>query len=72
MTSQPDFYATFDPARFVAANDDDSESDWDIGTNHDAQVLGPDSIVIACNFDGLWRQFAGTKPVRIGTEGASY
>lgn len=72
VTSQPDFYATFDPARFVAADDDDYGSDWEDGTNHDAQVLGPDSIVIARNSEGLWRQFAGTKPVRIGTEGASY
>lgn len=70
ITSAPDFYPTIDRARFVMG--DEYEIDWDIGPDIQMQVLSQESIVIARNSDGLWRQFAGSKPVRLGVEDASY
>ena len=69
ITSQPDFYSTFDRSRFLAGEDTDVE--WEDGLDVQAQVLSPDSIIVA-NYDGLWRQFAGSKPISLGVEGASY
>jgi len=36
----------------------------------EVKVLTADSVVIARNFGGLWKQISGSKPVRIGGEGA--
>jgi hypothetical protein len=68
LTSQPDGYATFDESKFPL---DDLEK----GPSEDdplPQFIGPDSIVFTRNFEGLWRQTAGRKPVRISAEGSSY
>ena len=67
VTSQPDSFSTFDPSRFLSG--DDSDADFDSGGST-TQVINADSIVFA-DYNGLWRQFAGTKPVQLGTE-ASY
>ena len=69
VTSPPDFYSIFDELKFMTGSEDDS--DWEESYGMETQVLTADSIVIA-RHDGLWRQFAGSKPVRLGTEEASY
>ena len=70
VTSQPDFYSMFDESRFITGDED--EVDWDARYGFQIQVISPDSIIIARNDEGLWRQFAGTKAVRVGTETGSY
>jgi hypothetical protein len=70
VTSPPDFYSIFDETKFMLG--DDNDTDWEGGYDMQTQVLSADSIIIARNYDGLWRQFAGTKPVRLGSEEASY
>ena len=67
VTSQPDSFSTFDPSRFLSG--DENDADFDEGGTT-AQVINSDSIVFA-DYNGLYRQFAGTKPVQVGTE-ASY
>jgi hypothetical protein len=61
-TTAPDGYSTFDETRFPRDENDDSEHD-----DRQVQMITPDAILIARNFDGLWKQVAGTKPVRIST-----
>lgn len=68
VTSQPDFYQSFDGRRFVVEEDDE---DVPVG-DHQVQVLTPNSIVMARNFDGLWKQEAGTKAVQLGSENSGY
>jgi len=70
VTSAPDFYSTIDEPRFVTG--DENDADWETHYGSTRRVVGSDSIIITRNYDGLWRQFAGSKPVRIGTEDASY
>lgn len=68
VTAPPDLYPNVEATRFMTG--DENDFDWEndvIGP----QVLGPDSIVYA-TYSGLFRQFAGSKPVRIGNEDASY
>jgi hypothetical protein len=55
-------FSTFDESKFPS--DDDLS-----GEQSSLQFLTPDSVIIARNFDGLWRQVAGRKAVRI-SEGA--
>jgi hypothetical protein len=69
-TSPPDFYSTFDATRFMVA--DENVPNWEHSYDSQTQVLTSDSVIIARNFDGLWRQFAGARPVRLGTENAGY
>lgn len=69
VTSQPDFYSSVDATRFMTGDENDLDWENDMGN---PQVLGPDSIVFAHSYSGLFRQFAGSKPIRIGTEDASY
>jgi hypothetical protein len=66
ITSVPDGYSTFDDTRFPYDEEDDSAR----RSERQVQVLSPDSILIARNFEGLWKQVAGTKAVRISGEGA--
>ncbi|HEU4434750.1 MAG TPA: HEAT repeat domain-containing protein, partial [Pyrinomonadaceae bacterium] len=68
VTAPPDFYSNVDATRFMTGDENDLDWENEVGS---PQVLGPDSIVYA-NYSGLFRQFAGSKPVRIGTEDASY
>jgi hypothetical protein len=70
-SSAPDFYSIFDETKFVTG--DENEPDWDnYGFMTQPQILAADSIVFAENYAGLWRQFAGSKPVRLGDEEAIY
>ena len=70
-TSAPDFYSVFDETKFVTG--DENEPDWDnYGFMTQPQILASDSIIFAENYAGLWRQFAGSKPVRLGDEEAIY
>ena len=63
----PDNHARFDQSKF--GFDDDEEYG-----NGSTQIkpIGADSIVIARNFDGLWRQSVGQKAVRISGEQGAY
>jgi hypothetical protein len=70
VTSQPTSYSTVDYSKFITADDD--EIDFEAGYDQERQTLSSDSIIIARESDGLWRQFAGSKPVRLGFENASY
>ncbi len=67
-TSAPDFYLTIDETKFITGDENDLE--WD--EYMQPRILAPDSIVFTQNYDGLWRQFAGSKAVRIGDENAVY
>jgi hypothetical protein len=69
VASQPEgYYSTFDETKFLSDDDDESSSRRD---DRQVQMLTPESIIIARNFDGLWKQLAGRKAVRIsGDEGA--
>jgi hypothetical protein len=69
-TSAPDFYSIIDETKFVTG--DENDFDWDNNYMTPAQIVGPDSIVYAENYEGLWRQFAGSKPVRLDVENAVY
>lgn len=65
IVPQPGAFLTIDESRFPL-DDDDSRDDRQM------RLIGPDEVVIARNFDGLWRQTAGTKAVRIGSADAAY
>lgn len=69
-TSAPDFYSVIDETKFITG--DENDLDWDETYSAQPQILGSDSIVFTQDFGGLWRQFAGSKPVRIGDENAVY
>lgn len=65
VTSRPDHYTNFDGNRFLV------EDSYDVfyASDPQVQVLNPNSIVIARNFSGLWKQDAGAKAVQLSTEG---
>jgi len=67
VTTAPDGYSTFDVARFPLDDSDESAPN-----ERQVKVLTPNSILIAKNFDGLWKQVAGTKAVRISGEDGAY
>lgn len=67
VTAAPDGYSTVDVAKFPLDENDESARD-----ERQVKVLTPNSILIAKNFDGLWKQFAGTKAVRISGEDGAY
>jgi hypothetical protein len=69
-TSAPDFYAVIDESKFITGD----EHDLSLGEFYSdrPRILSADSIVFTQDSEGLWRQFAGTKPVRIGDENAHY
>ena len=67
VASQPDVYNFVDPVKFLSNEDDDEET-----FETHAQLLTPNSIIIARGVDGLWKQVAGAKPVRIGTQEGAY
>jgi HEAT repeat protein len=70
VTSQPDSFLAVDELRFVSG--DENDVDWEPGENNRPQVIGPDSIVFVQNYANLFRQFAGSKPVVIGSENGVY
>src|SRR5262249_12338512 len=64
IIDQPKVYETFDSSKFSLEPQDQSRDSSEL------KFLSPDSIIIARNFDGLWKQVAGTKPVKISEKGA--
>ena len=70
VTSAPDFYSVVDELKFITG--DENDADWESNYGYETAPLAPDSILIAKHGEGLWRQFAGSKPVRVGDEEASY
>ncbi|HET8781157.1 MAG TPA: HEAT repeat domain-containing protein [Pyrinomonadaceae bacterium] len=69
VTSAPDFYSVVDALKYITG--DENDADWESNYGYETATLAPDSILIAKHGEGLWRQFAGSKPVRVGDE-ASY
>jgi hypothetical protein len=67
VASQPDVYSVIDPVKFLYSINDDEDT---FATN--AQLLTPNSIIVARGDEGLWKQFAGSKAVRIGTAEGAY
>ena len=67
VTDSPEAYVKFDYSKFQLEPQDASRV---VDDSSEIQVLTPDSIIIARNFEGLWKQVAGTKPVRISDKGA--
>ena len=67
ITSQPDGYSVVDPLKFVSDEVYDADS-----LDEEAVLLTPDSIILARSSDGLWKQFAGAKPVQIGEPDHDY
>lgn len=68
VTTSPEGYTIIDDAKFpLDENDESARRD-----RRQVKVLTPNSILIAKNFDGLWKQVAGTKAVRITGEGGAY
>lgn len=65
ITSAPDFYSIRDESKFLP---DDEYDEFDYEPDRQVQVLSPDSIIIARNFDGLWKEYAGSKGVRLGSD----
>ncbi|HJY29268.1 MAG TPA: HEAT repeat domain-containing protein [Pyrinomonadaceae bacterium] len=68
-TTPPDVYPMFDYSKFSLQPEDElllREQGVAL------KMLTADSIIIARNFDGLWKQVAGTRPVRISGEGGGY
>lgn len=64
ITEPPKVYETFDSSKFSLESQDESRSSSDL------RFLPPDSIIIARNFDGLWKQVSGARPVRVSEKGA--
>ena len=67
VTLQPDGYSVVDPLKFVSEELYDAQS-----LDEEAVLLTPDSIILARSSDGLWKQFAGAKPVQIGEPDHDY
>ena len=67
VAAQPDGYSTVDGTRFSV---DETEVSGDTGRK--AVLVNPDLIVVARHEDGLWKQAANTKAVRLGSEEAVY
>lgn len=65
ITSPPSVYSSFDGSKFAVDEGEEVNADQ-------VQMIGPNSIVFAQELDGLWRQDAGTKAVRLTSEGTSY
>lgn len=62
-TSPPEIYSTIDISKFPPDEEDDSVLEVD----DEVQRLTTDSIIIARGDDGLWKQLAGTKAVRVSS-----
>lgn len=68
ITTVPDGYSTYDASKFPFDENDDSPYRDD----RQVQVLTPESILLAKNLDGLWKQVAGSKAVRLGSDEGAY
>lgn len=60
-TAQPDVYLTFDEKRFPILLESSR-------SRRGVQMLSADAIIVGLNFEGLWKQVANAKAVRLGTE----
>ena len=69
VTSQPEIYSTIDLNKFPPDDEDNSVLDNDADQ---VQKLTENSIIIAKTDEGLWKQLAGTKPVRVSDEDCIY
>jgi hypothetical protein len=67
VVEQPKIYDTIDRSKFSLEPDDETRL---LNSSGQLRVSTPDSIIIARNFEGLWKQVAGTKAVRISEKGA--
>ncbi len=67
-TSPPEIYSTIDISKFPPDEEDDSVLEVD----DQVQKLNADSIIIARNQQGLWKQLAGTKAVRVSNGESAY
>lgn len=67
VVSQPDGYSIVDPLKFLSSEFYDKDD-----FANDAIMLTPNSIVMVSDGNGLWKQFAGAPPVRIGDQDADY
>ncbi len=68
VIAQPDSYSTFDESAFPPP--DAQSPRWLEDRN--VRIVNPTTIIIARNFDGLWKQVAGTQAVRISGEDGAY
>jgi len=66
VVDQPAIYETVDDSKFALEDDDASLLRRQ---STELRSLTADSIIIARNFEGLWKQVAGNKPERVGTAG---
>lgn len=67
VVDQPEVYESVDNNKFPLEIEDASLLHRQ---SSELRVLTSNSIIIARNFGGLWKQVAGNKPVRLSTEGA--
>src|SRR6185369_15561959 len=67
VVDQPAIYETVDDSKFPLEDEDASLLRRQ---STELRALTAGSIIIARNFDGLWKQVAGNKPERVGTTGA--
>ncbi|HKR22202.1 MAG TPA: hypothetical protein VJS17_06380, partial [Pyrinomonadaceae bacterium] len=67
ITTAPEEYSKYDETRFPLDDIDDTSG----RTEEQVQLLDANTILLARNFSGLWKQAAGAKAVRIsGGDGA--
>jgi len=66
VVAQPEIYPSLDETNFPA-DDDSSQNE-----RPQVQMVSADTVIIARNFDGLWKQVAGRKAVRISEERGAY
>jgi hypothetical protein len=64
----PEGYSTLDPTKFPLDGEDATMR----RDERQVQAIGANTILIARNFDGLWKQVAGAKAVRISGENGAY
>jgi hypothetical protein len=63
ISAAPAEFSQYDESKFPAVED------WSERDVRDVQFVPPDSLIIANRYEGLWRQVAGRKPVKISDEG---
>ena len=68
ITTAPEGYSKYDATRFPLDDGDAASRRND----EQVQLLDANTILLARNFDGLWKQTAGAKAVRISGEDGAY
>ena len=69
VVAQPDSYSALDESAFPPPDNEQSRR-W--LEDRSVQIVNTNTIIIARNFDGLWKQVAGTQAVRISGEDGAY